>query len=73
MIKAKIIRRVEIKIPKLEETVEVYRISYKVQGYPTRTIWIDKEKYSEDVLKKAILSDFNRVFEKEEKEIEVEE
>ena len=71
MITAKIIRKVTIEIPKLSETVKIIRISYRVEGYPRRTVWIDADKYSPENVAKLILNDFNRTFDQNETEIEV--
>ena len=71
MIKAEIIRETEIEIPKMSETVKVVRITYRVKGYPRRTIWIDKDKYNLENISKLILEDFNNTFGENETEIEV--
>jgi len=48
------------------------RVTYKVDGYPMRTIWIPKDQYNKDNLKTMILEDFNNTFNRSESEVEVE-
>lgn len=47
--------------PRLGEEKKQIAVTYVAPGYPPRTIFIDKEKYSEEALKKAILEDLKKL------------
>lgn len=50
--------------PRLGEEKKQIAVTYVAPGFPPRTIFIDKEKYSEEELKRLILEDLKKLRER---------
>jgi len=46
--------------PSLHEVKKVLAITYRVDDYPPRTIWIDEDKLTDENLKNAIKEDLKK-------------
>jgi len=46
--------------PKIGETKRVVAVTYQIEGMSPRTVWIDKDKYTDENLKKLIQEDLEK-------------
>ena len=57
--------------PTPEEEKKVVAITYRVETKPPRTVYVDKDKYTDEAVKEAIKLDMAKVAERKTRTIEI--
>lgn len=69
--KVQVIRQRELTVGVGNQAIKIVRTTYSTEGYPPRTVWIDKSKYSKQAVIDFIRADLKDALHLEAKEVEL--
>ena len=69
--KIQIVRQRELEVGSGEAATKIIKVTYSMEGYPPRTLWIDRSKYSKQAVIDYIKADIKYSFRLDIKEVEL--